>query len=449
MNILLPIETINRELDFKLVLAGYLSGQGHQIYIGQHDFLMRLVPLLNNGGIYIGKNIFNADASEEKGEKYYFLKKNKFDIIYLNEEGAVFFKGEESMIERLEKLYNLNFFDENDHVCVWGNLQQKLEKRRSTKVEIHCTGHPRFDLCKKEWHSLYETKVDKIKKTYNNFILINGNFSAANPGNGIEHYFNEEKMKDEKVRLENISTFAYQSGQLLSMVKLTHHLASAFPELNFIYRPHPSEDHNYYKILFAGAKNIHVKHDGNVINWILASKLLIHDGCTTAIEATLAGVPVVNYKLNFDVTRDIWFPNQMGEQIDNFDKIISYIKKIEKEDLKLSIYPKKEEVLQYLYNFKGNSYEAFLKIIDPKIDKNKTNSKVPSLRIKQFFLEQSIRDFLIKILKPNKRKHLSYHNTKFYGFHEHDVNEKFKNISKILNKKIIYKFHNSHLVSIQ
>ena len=39
MNILLPIETINRELDFKLVLAGYLAGKGHQIYLGQHDLL--------------------------------------------------------------------------------------------------------------------------------------------------------------------------------------------------------------------------------------------------------------------------------------------------------------------------------------------------------------------------------------------------------------------------
>ena len=75
MNILLPIETINRELDFKLVLAGYLAGKGHQIYLGQHDFIMKLVPSMKEGGLYIGKNIFNADADKEEGEKYYFLKK--------------------------------------------------------------------------------------------------------------------------------------------------------------------------------------------------------------------------------------------------------------------------------------------------------------------------------------------------------------------------------------
>ena len=64
-------------------------------------------------------------------------------------------------------------------------------------------------------------------------------------------------------------------------------------------------------------------------------------------------------------------------------------------------------------------------------------------------LDKSNRDILIKNLKTYKKKQVSYHNTKFYGFHEQDVNEKFKNISKILNKKIIYKFHNSHLINIQ
>ena len=449
MNILLPIETINRELDFKLVLAGYLSGKGHQIYIGQHDFLMKLVPSLNAGGLYIGKNIFSETTDKEKGEKYYFLKKNNFDIIYLHEEGAIFLKGEINMSKRLKLLYNLDFFDENDVVCVWGELQKKIEDKRSNKVKIYCTGHPRFDLCKKSWHYLFETKVNNIKKTYKKFILINGNFSASNPGFGLKNLFSKERMVNEKLRMDFIENFAWTNKQLISMVSLTHQLALAFPELNFIYRPHPSENHDYYKTLFNGVKNIFVKHDGNVIPWILATKLLIHDGCTTAIEATLAGTPVVNYKTNFDNTRDIWLPNQMGEPINTVEKIILHIKKISKIDFNSTTYPRDEKVLESLYNFKGNSYESFLKIIFQKINNDKSNNKVPLIRINKLFLEQSIKNFLIKTLKPYKKELLIYHNTKFYGFCENDINKKFKDISKILDKNIIYKFHNSNLISIQ
>ena len=91
MNILLPIETINRELDFKLVLAGYLAGKGHQIYLGQHDFIMKLVPSMKEGGLYIEK-IFLMQMPIRRRREILFFKKNNFDVIYLNEEGAVFLK---------------------------------------------------------------------------------------------------------------------------------------------------------------------------------------------------------------------------------------------------------------------------------------------------------------------------------------------------------------------
>ena len=89
MNLLLPIETINREIDFKLVLASLLANQSHSIFIGQHDFLMQLLPKIENG-LYIGKNIFHKRSDIEKGEIYKKLKSKKFDIVYLHEEGAVF-----------------------------------------------------------------------------------------------------------------------------------------------------------------------------------------------------------------------------------------------------------------------------------------------------------------------------------------------------------------------
>lgn len=54
MNILLPIETINREIDFKLVISSYLSGKGHDVYIGQHDFLIKLLPLYKFGVKLLG-----------------------------------------------------------------------------------------------------------------------------------------------------------------------------------------------------------------------------------------------------------------------------------------------------------------------------------------------------------------------------------------------------------
>ena len=455
MNILLPIETINREIDFKIALAGFLSGKGHKIFIGQHDLLMKLVPLLKEGGIYIGKNIFTKRANIEKGEKYYFLKENNFDIIYLHEEGAVFPGTEESWTTILESQYNLNFFDKDDVVCVWGDFQKRHDESLTTKVAIYTTGHPRMDLCKKKWHSMYQTKVDALTKTYSNFILINGNYGIANHGLGLQHVFSDRgdyNVENESERMNRINFFSHSSRQLISMIQLTHQLAIRFPNLNFVFRPHPSENHNYYKTIFSGVKNIFVNHDGPILPWIIASKLIIHEGCTTAVEATLAEKQVINFKTENNPAYDIWLPNQLGIKVDTIDNVIHTIQKIIEDNY--SIDAKNYEntkISDLIYNFKGDSFDALLQIIDQKIASktNKLNSNLSKFQIRNVYLKSKIKINLYKILKPGKKSHIKYHNTKFYGFSKEDLMGKVIEIEKILNKKIRIQYHNSHLIEIE
>lgn len=53
-----------------------------------------------------------------------------------------------------------------------------------------------------------------------------------------------------------------------------------------IVRPHPSENIEIWKKYTKNySKKIKIIRSGNVLSWILAAKLLIHNGCTTAIEA--------------------------------------------------------------------------------------------------------------------------------------------------------------------
>ena len=446
MNILLPIETINREIDYKLIIAGYLSGKGHQIYIGQHDFLMSLIPHLSEGGLYIGKTVFTKNSTDD-GKKYYFLKKNNFNIIYLHEEGAVF-NGKKNLNKILKNQYNINFFDKNDNLCVWGRVQKKVELKRSKKVPIDITGHPRFDLYKQKWKDLHKLKIKNLKKTYNNFILISGNYSTANSGLGTKFVFNNDQLNKKSERTNLINTYSSSMKQLMSMIHLTGNLAVKFPNLNFIYRPHPSENHEFYKIIFKGLKNVLVKHDGPVLPWILASRFLIHDGCTTAIEAYLANIPVINYKPIYDPNYDIWLPNQIGRRVKNINGVITYIKKMNMEKNVLKSKHKNKKIYDYLFNFQNDSFKEFFKIIDSRIDHNKMNNKINSALIEIYYQKLRTKNFFYKILKPSKKIDLDYHNTKFYGLSKTYIDEKFKIISNLLNKKISHKFHNSHLISI-
>ena len=210
MNILLPIETINRELDFKLVLGSLLSNGKHRIYIGQHDFLIKLLPKMY-GGVYIGKNIFHKRSDLEDGKVYHLLKKHGFDIIYLHEEGAVFTGTESDWKQVISRQYSLDYFDENDVVCVWGNFQRDFDQSRGSNAPIVTTGHPRFDLYKPKWQQIYKSTVNSIKQKYGDYILVNGNYSGANHGLGVEYLFSDKgnyTIDDPETRLKRISAYA-------------------------------------------------------------------------------------------------------------------------------------------------------------------------------------------------------------------------------------------------
>lgn len=452
MNILLPIETINRELDFKIILATLLAKNNHKIYIGQHDFLMSLLPTLQ-GGVYIGKNIFSKRAELEKGEKYKLLKENNFDIIYIHEEGAVFPGREQDWIRIMKQQYSLDHFDQNDLILQWGDFQKRVDQERSNNLSILTTGHPRFDLYKPKWSGFFKPETDKIKSEYKDFILINGNY-LANHGLGESYLFSNKggyKVDDLTSRMNRVNYYTYNSKQFVSMVELTHELAIKFPDLNFVYRPHPSENHDYYKIVFNGVSNIFVKHDGPVAPWILASKAVIHDGCTTALEATLASKPVINYKIELKEEFDIWLPNQMGIRASNLEQVVKYINDIKENKIQNEPNLASNEVKDLMYNFKADSFESFVTIVEEKIGQLQAvkSSSPSSVQILLANLKRKIKVVLYNLLSQSKKKEANYHKIKFYGFNKELVLTKFERAEKLTNKKVNVVFHNTHLIQIE
>jgi len=452
MNLLFPIETINRELDYRLLLASALAGEGHTIYIGQHDYLNKIVPHLKEGGLYLGKNIFHKASDQEDFKHYHLIKNNGFDVIYMHEEGAVFEGDEEDWKKRLIRSYDTNIFDENDVLCDWGDFQANFDRQRSKKAKVIATGHPRFELYKPEWKFYYQEKAKEYKKEYGSYIMVMGNYIIGNHGLGYSHVFSEKggyEVNNDERRLYRVGHYTYHAQQMHAMVELTHHLAFQFPNINFIYRPHPSENQAYYETVFKGVKNIIVNHKGEVGPWISGALGLIHDGCTTAIEATLAEIPVMNYKPLNNNHYQYWLPNQLGGKVTNLDEAKEMIKNIVEGNQKSLEVPK--EVLHYFANFNHDVLSDFLKVVRNKIETKKTkNSPIPFFEIKkQLYKSEMIGTFisyLLRWFKPSKYQALLYHKRKFYGFDEQIVAAKVSKFEQKFDKNINYSFINATLL---
>jgi surface carbohydrate biosynthesis protein len=267
----------------------------------------------------------------------------------------------------LSTQYDPALFTGDDTLCLWGDFQADFDRGRmkGSNARIVVTGHPRFELYKPKWNSFYEDKTKEITSKYGKYILVSGNYGTANHGLGVKHVFTDAGdylVNDVSKRLAKVGLYTYSSKQMVSIIELTHVLAAEFPEFNFVFRPHPSEDHNYYKCIFNGVKNIHVVHDGPVGPWILGAKLLLHDGCTTAIEAALADIPVINFKPLHNERFDVYLPNQIGRRATTIDDVKSYVKQLQTSSLENDL-AYRQTTSHLFANFKLDSLEMVKSVI--------------------------------------------------------------------------------------
>jgi surface carbohydrate biosynthesis protein len=174
-----------------------------------------------------------------------------------------------------------------DLYCVWGYAQHAAFLRQGTVSPdlLHATGCPRYDFCAEPWRAALPKPA-----VAPGYVLINTNFPTVNPRFSNSSTHEEEAMVQAGFSREFARQFISDAGQAYRAVLDTSiTLARRFPDVQFVLRPHPFEDIRSYDGL-AELPNAAVIQDGTSIEWINGARLLIHQNCSTAIEATMLNV---------------------------------------------------------------------------------------------------------------------------------------------------------------
>jgi surface carbohydrate biosynthesis protein len=208
-------------------------------------------------------------------------------------------------------------------------------------AEIHVTGNPRNDLLRPEIRPYYEETVGELRKRYGDFILINTNFNHVNafypglnlfvpndkPGGEPRHGRAAKGMSREYAEglRDHKQSIFEKFQQIIPTVE------KEFPKYNFVVRPHPTENQEIYRQIAAGCERVEVTNEGNVVPWLMAAKALIHNGCTTGVEAYVVGVPAISYRATVNEYYDYGFyrlPNLLSHQCFNFEELRLTLEKI-------------------------------------------------------------------------------------------------------------------------
>jgi hypothetical protein len=275
---------------------------------------------------------------------------------------------------------------EVERLLAWGPYQASviMDRFPVMKDRIICTGNVRMDLLRPEFRDLFASEAKRISSRYGKFILVNSNFQHCNHRRGEDGYV---ELIQQSGRIDNEEVERFTRGWIEHKRKLyeafppaIERIQKAFSGYRIIIRPHPSENHDTWREKLSHVPNVDVTHDGGVIPWVLASSVLIHNGCTTGIEAFLLDKPSIAYRPCVSEIYDQYLPNSVNYQADDEDTLISALHRLlDAGELAPFVGQAawRSVLEQYLCGFgKKSACDAILDVVD-KMDKPQECNRRP------------------------------------------------------------------------
>jgi surface carbohydrate biosynthesis protein len=332
--LIIPVENQVRELDPKLLLACIAARRGFVSIIGSHreiDFRIASFPR----GLYLNKSM-----TERNLKMFEIMRRIGHAILTWDEEALVHLPPPIYYSRRLSPVAIRHV----SHLFAWGEDNAELWRRYPGLPEglpIHITGNPRNDMLRPELHAFYENEVRAIHERYGDYLLVNTNFNHVNAFFPAQNLFKPRKHPGEapqfgKAGVGMSREFAealHDQKQAIfkAFQALIPELARAFPRLSIIVRPHPTEGQEVYRRLTSGNRRIHVTNEGNVVPWLRGAKALVHNGCTTGVEAFVMRIPAFSFRPSVSALIDGTFyvlPHGLSHQCFTTPELIDGIQQV-------------------------------------------------------------------------------------------------------------------------
>lgn len=446
-NLLFPIETLSRELDIRLVLSAMLARPGRRIYIGEKRLLHSIGAHLD-GGVYLGKFVFQR-VMHGNSRHFRRLLARGIRFVYLDEEGGVWQGDEEEWKRILPTRLDPSLFHDDELFLIWGKFQndfylENYPQARSQRFEI--VGHPRFDLYKPEWNDFFAEETAQLRQRYGDFVLLNTNLGAANHVNGPQVAFSKRMgyyNLDGSLNPSYVPYWELKTHVLASFVRLVHELSGRIDQ-RIVVRPHPSESIDFYRYALAGLANVEVVREGAVTPWLHACKALIHDGCTTAIEARLAEKPVINWRPGGAAEFEHLLANSIGVRCRTTDEVVAVLRGDKAGEM---LTDENGRLHKMLDNFNRESISRTVELIDGEMVKATGSAGTGSLGLQWRAIARRIED-RARLLTGVKSDRTEGVKTKFPGMDVDYVHRKMAFLQQRLNRPLPYRVFSNNLIVV-
>ncbi len=326
MNIYIPIEVKIRELEGRTLLALAAAERGHQVILGSK--MDALIPAVDGhlpAGVIHMKSLTPSDQMLDQLTK---LKSNGHLVTSQDEESGL-------LDESYEKFARIRYselsINKADAVFGWGEFDTASLKQvyPDFAEKMIATGSPRVDFWRKDFQNYFHLDSKLQKWQDKPYLMVVSNFGSVIRSNKIWNVMARLREAGYFDRDPEMELFEYEySGYMLQLighfVKMIRQLAETYPDVNILIRPHPVEADEAWDKMIGPYPNVHVFREGTISAWIRGATAIIHNGCTSALEAAVSGVPRIAYRpLPSHFEREI--PNQLSREAFTMDELLEKV----------------------------------------------------------------------------------------------------------------------------
>jgi surface carbohydrate biosynthesis protein len=339
------------------------------------------------------------------------------------------------------------------HLFAWGEDNADLWRQYPhlpRKMPIHVTGNPRCDMLRPEMRPFYQPEVEKIRQTYGNFILVNTNFNHVNAFFLAQNLFKPIKDKGQqpafgKAAVGMSRPYAqglhdHKQAILKTFKNIIPVLDEAFPDHTIIVRPHPTENQQIYKEIAQRCQRVVVTNAGNVVPWLMATRAVIHNGCTTGVEAYMMGVPAISYRAEVNDEYDLGFyrlPNLISHQCFNADELMETLHRISNGELGVADGDERKNLVnQYLAAQDGSlACERIVDVIEAMLT---AQPKLPQPPMGEILLGRglSLKRRVSRHIRnklPGSHAPPEFHKHRYPGASAQELNTRIKRFQQLLS----------------
>ena len=318
--LILPIEERNRELDSRVLIALNAIAAGFDVIIGQQwEIFARLADLPASIVLFKGNNAAQAEHMVTAKRAGHFVCSIEEEVLAVKDDREVL------------RCYHATARSALDLIFVQGSRQADLLRDYwpEAKGRIATVGNPRADLLRADG---VETQggddlgeaARALKRRHGSFVLFNTNIASINPRiDDVYGYFElcvrvgvMDPNDPDDMRLLH-RQFLWEREIFAAITTLAMRLAA--DGVPVVMRPHPSENAEVWQRHLAGIPGLEVIREGSQVDWLKASSLLVHSGCTTGLEAFLLGHPVLALTPGQFDFHDFFISNLVSESFASVD----------------------------------------------------------------------------------------------------------------------------------